>query len=737
MLSDDWGANCVHGVQSRCAPNGRCATSFPNPNTLGASFNETIWHQMAAVIGLELRALWLQNVGENHASNLPHLGLDCWSPNIGILRDPRWGRAMEVPSEDPYLNGVFGTQYTLGLQNNSALDDRYLQAVVTLKHFVANSLEGTSGWHNSGITRHSVNAKISLYDLASTYLPAFQTTVQEGGAAGIMCSYNRVNGVPMCGNEYFLKRVLRREWKFRGYVTSDSGALNDFDLYHKYTQNRNETVALAIQAGCDVESAAWQHNEPWSTGGNYIDYLVNAVRSGRVPEVAVDQAVRNAMEIRFRLGLFDPIESQPFWKVSPEVVQSDRHVQASRDATAQGFVLLKNTPSLVPLDPTKKIALIGPHVHDRHTMLGNYYGQICPSKNDKTGCVTSFHEGFQNVTTAHGGVLQTIRGCEVYGTKNASSFLAAVAIAKESDVVVFLGGLNISIEAEALDRTDIRLPLIQKELIQALAQVNSNIVLVLMHGGMVALDDDILNSVASVVSLGYPGRYAGDELPAALFGLTDRGAWGKLAVTWYKEGMMDELDMVNFDMIRPPGRTYRYYTGEPQFEFGYGLNPLTSFRFENVQLHCHHHQQQHNTTNTLSSVSVTFTLRNVGQRAGDEVVLVYLIPQEGTIPISKPASNIQKQLIAFHRHHFEAQQAHEITLEIAVNKFRFHDEFGLPTFYQGRYHIRLDTGTQAIEHPIDVVAAAVVGDKNRSETFEEESRVTFSIPSRDDVTVVQ
>lgn len=697
---DDWGANCVHGVQSRCAPDGgRCATSFPNPNTLGATFNQTIWHQMASVIGLELRALWLQNVGENHESNLPHLGLDCWSPNIGILRDPRWGRSMEVPSEDPYLNGVFGTQYTLGLQNNSAWDDRYLQAVVTLKHFVANSLEGSSG--NRGISRHSVNAKISLYDLSSTYLPAFQASVQEGEAAGIMCSYNRVNGVPMCANEYFLKRLLRREWKFRGYITSDSGALDDFDRYHNYTQFRNETVELAIRAGCDVESATWHHNEPWSTGGNYIDYLVDAVRSGRVPEAAVDRAVRNAMEIRFRLGLFDPIENQPFWKVPPDVVQSDAHVQIAKDATAQGFVLLKNSPNLVPLDPTKKIALIGPHVYDRHTMLGNYYGQICPGK-DTTGCVTNFHEGFHNVTDAYGGALSTIKGCEVYGS-DTSSFEAARSIAAESDVVVFLGGLNISIEAEALDRTDIRLPSIQKDLIRTLAEVNSNIVLVLLHGGMVAVDE-IIDSVASIVSVGYPGRYAGEALPAALFGITDR-AWGKLAVTWYKERMMDELDMVDFDMSRPPGRTYRYYTGDPQFEFGYGLNPLTNFRFENVRLECHP---------SHANVTANISIQNVGERAGDEVILVYLVPQE--IPVSEPASKLRKQLLAFQRLHLESQEVHNAVFVIDVGKFRLYDDDGLPRVFPGRYNIRLDTGSEAIERPIEVGLSA-------------NDHVTLSIPT--------
>lgn len=694
----------MHGVQSRCAPDGRCPTSYPNPNTLGATFNQTIWNQMGAVIGLELRALWLQNVGENHPSNLPHIGLDCWSPNIDILRDARWGRSMEVPSEDPYLNGVYGVQYTLGLQNNSALDDRFLQGVATLKHFLANSLEGIPNQPYLP-SRHSVNAKISLYDLAATYLRPFQETIQKGGAAGIMCSYNRVNGVPMCAHEYFLKRVLRSEWNFRGYITSDSGALNDFHLYHNYTTTPNETVELAIRAGCDIESAGWHHNQPWSTGGNYIDYLATAVRQNRIPETVVDQAVRNAMEVRFRLGLFDPIEDQPFWQIPPDVVQSEDHVQAAKEATTQGFVLLKNSPKLLPINPTQKIALIGPHTYDRHTMLGNYNGQICASHGDLQsvyGCVTSFEEGFRMVVEEHGGTLSSSKGCEVYGDKNVSSFESALAIAQDADVVIFLGGLNASLEAESLDRTDVRLPTIQQELITELAKINSNIVLVLMHGGMVAVDA-LVDAVASLVSIGYPGRYAGDLLPSALFGLTDR-AWGKLPATWYKGDAMAEFDMVDFDMTRPPGRTYRYYTGEPQFEFGYGLNPLTGFRFETISViagprHDVPLGTNHRTT-CAKNITVCVTIRNIGNRAGDEVVLAYLVPLD--IPVTEPASKLRNQLFAFERIHLIPQQAQDVCFDIDQKVVNLYDDYGMPKVFPGRYFIRLDTGTEAVEQPLDI-----------------------------------
>jgi hypothetical protein len=201
----DWGGNCIHGVQSRCSPDGRCPTSFPNPNFLGASFNKTIWRGMGEIIGVELRSLWLQGVGEDHKSNLPHIGLDCWSPNIGVVRDPRWGRNLETPSEDPAVCGSFGVEVTKGLQESKS-DPRFVQAVVTLKHFDANSLEGN--WGPGGtITRHTCDAKISQYDLHDTYLPAFRQSVVEGKALGVMCSYNAINGVPSCANPWLLNQA--------------------------------------------------------------------------------------------------------------------------------------------------------------------------------------------------------------------------------------------------------------------------------------------------------------------------------------------------------------------------------------------------------------------------------------------------------------------------------------------------------------------------------------------------
>jgi beta-glucosidase-like glycosyl hydrolase len=180
-------------LRSRCAlpdSNGvvRCPTSFPNPIGLSATFNASLWRRMGATIGVELRALWLQGVGENHGNNLPHLGLDCWSPNINVARDPRWGRILETSGEDPFLSGRFGAAYTQGLQQASPAEPHgFLQGVATLKHFAAYSLEAYRD-----VTRHTFDAVASPYDLATTYWPAWRNAIVAGGARGVMCSYNEV-----------------------------------------------------------------------------------------------------------------------------------------------------------------------------------------------------------------------------------------------------------------------------------------------------------------------------------------------------------------------------------------------------------------------------------------------------------------------------------------------------------------------------------------------------------------
>ena len=254
-----WGTNAIHGVEDvDClTATGGCPTSFPAPCTMAASFNMTLVRDMGKVIGRELRAYYNARV---------HNSLDTWSPTININRDPRWGRNVESPGEDPLLNGLYGTAYTQGLQQFTGTE-KLVQAVVTLKHWLAYSIEGSQLARGTG--RHNIDVAVSAYDLAHTYLPPFELAVKQGKALGVMCSYNAVNGLPTCGNPA-LNRTLREDWGFGGYVTSDTDACGDIvtghpkgiDHFPPRPTNGTDATKLCLMGGTDIDS-----------GGTYLTYL--------------------------------------------------------------------------------------------------------------------------------------------------------------------------------------------------------------------------------------------------------------------------------------------------------------------------------------------------------------------------------------------------------------------------------------------------------------------------------
>ena len=752
----DWGANCVHGVQSRCAPDGRCPTSWPNPNTLGASFNASMWTTMGSIIGVELRALWLQGVSENHENDLPHLGLDCWSPNINIVRDPRWGRNLETPSEDPTVCGEFGVAVTRGLQEGA--DPRFAQAIVTLKHFDANSLEGP--WGEGGeLTRHTFDATISAYDLASSYLPAFRSAVVRGHALGVMCSYNSINGVPSCANKWLLKDLLRDEWGFEGYVTSDSGAVADVWERHNFTSSGVKAVSAALAAGCDVNSGGNRsrayHNSP------YNRFVAAAVESGELPQTTVDAALRRSLRMRFRLGLFDPIDDQPFWKVPPSAVASEAHTAAAVDASAQGLVLLQNgggragggakkaaaaaasaaaaapaaAPAaaaaaapepVLPLRAPLRVAVVGPHADDRDTILGNYLGQMCPDGFRSRACVTSPYEAIAALNRRAGaapGHTTSAPGVGV-NSSNASGVGAAMAAARAADAIVFFGGLDLECEREGHDRHAVGLPGLQPSLLKALLALGKPLALVLLHGGMLTLPPALLAAPnLAVVSAGYPGKHGADALAAALLDTpaqpaTDR--WGLTPYTWYSEAgwAAAAFDMLSFDMSAPPGRTYRFYRGggrggaagggahdggahdggahdgaDAGVQWPFGSGLAYARRALTARAAPGGSAVTAGVTNPETSAAAA--------RPTDAVVLVYLRPCAGTVPETEPASRLVRQLVHFARvGPLAPGAAQSVTFNISGADATLQDAAGQPKLYAGKYDVEVSIGNAPGEEDV-------------------------------------
>jgi hypothetical protein len=253
-------------------------------------------------------------------------------------------------------------------------------------------------------------------------------------------------------------------------------------------------------------------------------------------------------------------------------------------------------------------------------------------------------------------------------------------------------------------RPDIRLPEVQTQLLQRIAKVNPKIVLVLLHGGMVGLDD-VLEHVEAIVSAGYPGRYASTVLPEALLGVRDRG-WGKSPVTWYKNSFVDEFNVLDYDMGRPPGRTYRYYRGEPNFRFGVGLNPLTTFGLKEMAIipwNCPDQNLEGDSPGILfcSKLHLSGTVSNTGHRAADEVVMAYFVPLD--IPQSEPASKLREQLFGFERIHLQPGQSREVSFVVQANKtLKLATSLGKPVTFPGRYLLRISNGMEFSELTLTV-----------------------------------
>jgi beta-glucosidase len=349
----DWWSEALHGVA-----NAGTATVFPEPIGLAATFDAPLIHDMAVVISTEARAKHNQAVRAGRRDIME--GLDFWSPNINIFRDPRWGRGQETYGEDPFLTGRMGVAFVTGMQGD---DPKYFRVVSTPKHFAVHSGPEPS--------RHMINVEVSKHDMEDTYLPAFRAAVTEGKAESVMCAYNRINGEPACANTFLLKDQLRGAWKFNGYVVSDCDAVADIFNGHHFTKTMAEAGAVSLKTGMDNECADFFTKA--TDNSDYVKYL-DAVKQGLLSEKDIDVALKRSFMARFRLGLFDPPEMVPYAQTPDSEIDSDAHRELALKAARESIVLLKNNGAL-PLAPdVTKIAVFGPLAESVRVLHGNYSG---------------------------------------------------------------------------------------------------------------------------------------------------------------------------------------------------------------------------------------------------------------------------------------------------------------------------------------------------------------------------
>ena len=347
-----WWSEALHGVINDGV------TEYPEPVGLAATFDPQGIHTMAAQIGIEGRIKHVQNVREGHTGIMG--GLDFWSPNLNIFRDPRWGRGQETYGEDPFLTGRMGVAYVTGLQGD---DPKYYLAIATPKHFAVHS--------GPEPTRHFADVDVSKHDEVDTYEPAFRAAIVEGKAGSVMCAYNAINGQPACANQYLLQDQLRGKWGFQGYVVSDCDAVRDVAANHRYRASQAQGAAISVIRGMDNECVTFSSRFGEPVDQAYID----AVQKGYLPESTLDTALIRLFTARMKLGMFDPPSMVPYTRIDEKELDSAAHRAQARRLANESMVLLKND-GMLPLKPEiRNVAVIGPLADQTTPLIGNYAGR--------------------------------------------------------------------------------------------------------------------------------------------------------------------------------------------------------------------------------------------------------------------------------------------------------------------------------------------------------------------------
>jgi beta-glucosidase len=348
ILAYDWWNETLHGV----ARTPFKVTSYPQAIGMAATWDSVSLYKMADYSALEGRAIQNKAI-ESGRTRERYLGLTYWTPNINIFRDPRWGRGQETYGEDPFLTAMLASAFVHGLQGD---DPKYLKAAACAKHFAVHSGPEPS--------RHVDNFNPTTYDLWDTYLPAFRELVTKAHVAGVMCAYNAVNTQPCCANDLLMNDILRKQWNFTGYVTSDCWAIDDFFKYHKTHKDSLSAAIDGVVHGTDIEC------------GTSVYYtLYNGVKGGLIKEEQLDVSLRRLFMIRFRLGMFDPPSMVKYAQTPASALEAPEHKALALKMAQQSIVLLKNDKNVLPLNKKiKKIAVLGPNSNNRISVLGNYNG---------------------------------------------------------------------------------------------------------------------------------------------------------------------------------------------------------------------------------------------------------------------------------------------------------------------------------------------------------------------------
>ncbi len=632
-------SEALHGV----ARNGR-ASVFPQAIGMAATWDKDLIFRVADAISDEGRAKYHEALKRN-GYTAQYQGLNFWSPNVNIFRDPRWGRGQETWGEDPFLTGEMAAVFVQGLQGDNP---KYLKSAACAKHFAVHS--------GPERERHTFNAVVTKRELYDTYLPAFKKLVQDANVEAVMGAYNRTLGEVCCASKLLIEDILRKEWDFKGHYVSDCWALSDFHLNHKVTKDAAESAALAIKRGCDL-------------GCDHVfDEIPEAIRRGLINETDMDHALERSLLTRFKLGMFDPPEMVPFTSIPAEVVGSEKHRNLAYQAAVESVVLLKNKNNILPIKPsTKKIFVTGPNATSLEVLLGNYYGFNNRMITFLEGITGRLPEGMGMEYTT-GAMLKHPREIEETW---------AAGMAQSSDLAIVCGGFSSFLEGEEGesllspengDRKSISLPNSQINYIRELAISGTKIVLVLTGGSPIALGE-VEEMVDAILFVWYPGMEGGRAVADILFG--DVSPSGKLPLTFPKS-----LDQVPaFDDYCMDGRTYKYMREEPLYPFGFGLS-YSEFEYFDLKM-------ENRQIRLGEKAEFQVSLRNTGDKPASEVVQIYLSDIEAStiVPLH--------HLIGFERISLAAGESRTLDFSITPEMMSFFNDDGKLTLEPGEFNLEV------------------------------------------------
>ncbi|WP_422398140.1 glycoside hydrolase family 3 N-terminal domain-containing protein [Sulfolobus tengchongensis] len=633
---------CLSGLM------GYTGTSFPQAINLASTWDMELVKSVASTIRYQGRLVGIHQ---------------CLSPVLDVCRDPRWGRCEETFGEDPYLVASIGLSYINGLQGENEL-------VATAKHFAGH------GFPEGG--RNIAPVHVGNRELREVFLFPFEVAVKLGKVMSIMPAYHEIDGIPSHSNMELLTKTLRQEWGFDGIVVSDYDGIRQLETIHRVASNKMEAGILALEAGVDME---------FPNVDCYGEPLMNAVKEGLISEAMIDRAVERVLRIKERLGLFN----NPFVNENnvPEKLDDQKSRELALEAARKSIVLLKND-GILPLSKNVNIAVIGPNANEARNLLGDYtyMGHL------------NLEGGIEVVTVLQGimrkvnGKVLYAKGCDI-ATESRDGFAEAIEIANKSDVIVAVmgekSGLPLSwtdvpskeqfekyqaVTGEGNDRTSLRLPGVQEELIKELYKTGKPIILVLTNGRPLVLTP-IIDYVKAVIEAWFPGEEGGNAIADVLFG--DYNPSGRLPISF----PMDTGQLPLYYNRKPSSfRPYVMMRSAPLFPFGYGLS-YTEFAYSNLEV-------MPKEVGPQGYVKISVTVENVGKMEGEETVQLY---------ISKPYSNVArpvKELKGFAKVYLKPGEKRRVVFNLPVETLSFYDRYMRLVVEKGDYDVLIGRSSEDI-----------------------------------------